>query len=809
MELDSNIINEIKKDIADASGQEIFLIGSIDRESFRINDYNILARGNAHMVPAILSDLRPGQVIIHNHPSGDLTPSGNDIGVAARVGERGIGFAIINNNVDEIYVVVEPKLPKEEVEIKKEDIINIFKPDGKLSEIMRDYEYREEQIEVLNEVILSFNNHCTSLIEAGTGTGKSFAYLIPALYWSYHNGEPVVVSTNTINLQEQLLKKDLLLLKDVLPFPFKAILVKGRRNYVCKRKVKNLEKMHDMFTEDKKLRLEFIKILQWLDDTETGTRSDINFVITNSIWDKIASESDMCLNTKCPYFDTCYFMKARKEVYSADILIVNHHLLLSDAKLKMENRAILPEYKNLIIDEAHNFNNVATYHLGTPFYSKLINKFFERLTEYSYSTIPVIRDNLGDLSSEDKKEVYKIIDTNILQKVKSIKEITVDYFNLLEDFIPESKENKLRMTEDVYQSKDWQKVINKGEKLAGYFKNLGINLNSLYEKLAIQQEKILNGLKEQLIELEGQINNCNQLVTALEFNIYAEDNSYVFWLEKDGQSTGQENAPLDISTLLRNYLWDKISNLILTSATLTINNDFQFYKNALGLKKVSEIKIESPYDYSKQAKLFIPDDIPAANSPQFLNQIINKFTDMLISFGGSTMVLFTSYKMLNYCLKRVKKKINCAGINILAQGKYPRHYIIESFKNNSSQVIFGTVSFWEGVDIKGENLKYLIIMKLPFPVPTEPVAAARRERLKKEGRNDFYSYSLPKAVIRFRQGFGRLIRSRTDSGLIFVADNRIIKKSYGKFFLQSLPQGCPVITDKIDNLIVRGGKNED
>ncbi len=804
VELENKIKNKIRKDIEQASGQEIFLLANIDSKSEQITDYNLLARGNKYMAPAILSDLRPGQVIIHNHPSGDLTPSANDIHIASRVGEKGTGFAIIDNNVANIYIVVEPRLPDEEVKLNRKELISLFRPEGKLAEVMSDYEYREEQIKVLKEVIYTFNNHHNSLIEAGTGTGKSLAYLIPALYWARNNGQTVVISTNTINLQEQLIKKDLLLLEKILPFTFKAVLVKGRRNYVCQRKVNNLKRADDFDINEK----EIAEIFDWIDNTHTGTKSEINFLIAPEFWERIVSESDLCLNTKCPYFDSCFFMEARKEVFSADILIVNHHLLLSDACLKTENNSVLPDYKNLIIDEAHNFTDVATYHLGNPFYSKLLHKFFEKLTDTSYSIIPALRNNINKLNIDDLKTLNNIVDKKILQKVKDIKEINTEYFHILKKYFPRNNKNKLRLTAERINEQEWKNIISTGEKLAGYLKNLAINLNNLYKKLINQNEKIIKNIEEQLIELENIFNNLNQLITALEFNLYSEDDSYVYWLEEERENISQKNAPLEIATILQDILWDNISNLVLTSATLTVNNDFHFYKNSLGLKNAEELVVKSPFDYAQQAKLLVPEDIPAANSPKFFREITEILKKMLLTYGGSTLVLFTSYKMLNYCLEKIETKLNQHGLNVLAQSKHPRHYILKAFKNNSAQIIFGTLSFWEGVDIKGDDLKYLIIMKLPFPVPTEPIAAARREKLKNEGKNDFYYYSLPHAVIRFRQGFGRLIRSRSDQGTVFVADNRIIKKSYGSYFLKSVPDGCPVITDKIDNLISGGNNNE-
>ncbi len=801
-----NTIKEIKNEIETASGNEIFLIGNIDLKSEMVTDFNVLARGNSNMVPAILSDLRPGQVIIHNHPSDDLRPSGADIRIASKMGEKGIGFAIIDNQVKNIYVVVEPRLPIKEKYLDSEKITSLFARNGKLSNHFPDYEYRKQQIEVVNEVICNFNKHQISFIEAGTGTGKSFAYLIPALYWTNLNQQPVVISTNTINLQEQLIEKDLVFLKKILPFSFKSVLVKGRSNYLCKRKLRNLQTIAgEIFEDQPEKETKLKKILNWADNTKTGTRSDIKFLIKSELWEKIASESELCLKTNCPHFSSCYFMKARKEIYSADLLIVNHHLLLSDANLKREHDGILPDYKHLIVDEAHNFNEIATHHLGNPFYYQALNKFLRRLDNSSLSLIPRLRNQLTNMNIDNRRDYLNIIDKKIFPQIKQIEDISKDYFKKLEEFYGKEKEYMLRLTSEFINSKNWEKIKMSGQKLSGFLANLGLSFNKLYERLITLPATKITKIEERIMELESAINNCQQLIKNLEFNLEANKEKFVFWLEKENKfnkvQISQKNAPLNISTLLPEILWDKLDNIILTSATLSVNNSFNFFKESLGLKKSRQLQIKTPFNYQEQACLLIPKDIPPANSPVFLEKVNNYLGELLLSYGSSTMVLFTSYKMLNYCVKKTEKKLNHAGINLLPQGRFPRNYILKTFKNNNSQIIFGTVSFWEGVDIKGDNLKYLIIMKLPFPVPSRPVASARRELLKKEGKNPFLNYSLPRAVIRFKQGFGRLIRSRHDKGIIVSFDNRLSTKSYGKVFLNSLPKECPVKETKIKSIL--------
>ncbi|MFW6389531.1 MAG: DEAD/DEAH box helicase [Halanaerobiales bacterium] len=584
--LNQEIISSIKKDIELSSKQEIFLVGIIDPEKGLVTDYNLLARGNSQMVPAIVSDLKPGTIIIHNHPSGDLRPSAADIRVASRVGNNGIGFAIVSNQVDDIYIVVEPKIPEEEVLLREKEIYKLFKPNGSLSRHLDKYEYRKQQLAVVKEVLDLFNNHKKTFVEAGTGTGKSFAYLIPALYWSHNNNQVVVVSTNTINLQEQLIEKDLVLLKKALPFSFKAVLVKGRWNYLCMRKLKNLEqRAKELYTDQHEKEIELIKVLNWIEETNTGSRSDLNFVIKTDLWDELASESDLCLRTNCPYFDSCFFMKARKEVYSADLLIVNHHLLISDAVLKYESGdtdiGILPEYKNLILDEAHNLSDAATRHLGNPFYLPQFHKYLQRLFHNKYSMIPRLRNKITQLNIFNKKDILNIIDQKIIPQIQKINDYSSDYYKQFELILPE-EEKVIRLKEEIINKHEWQEIINFGDELISYMQKLGLYLNNLYENILNIRVDLLNKLEEILVELESNMTKCQVFIKRLDFNLKADDDDYVFWLERKKSVINQENAPLKISNMLSEMLWNSLDSLLLTSATLTVNNNFNFFKNILG-----------------------------------------------------------------------------------------------------------------------------------------------------------------------------------------------------------------------------------
>ncbi|MGM0601753.1 MAG: helicase C-terminal domain-containing protein [Bacillota bacterium] len=817
-ELLINVKEQIKNEIDNASGNEIFIRAKLSEKNDIIKDFEVLARGNSHSAPAVINNLMAGEMIIHNHPSGDLTPSAADIRLASRMAQREVGFAIINNRADEIYVVVEAGTSKTTKKIDSEEILSYFKENSKLSANLDNFSERKQQLRTAAEIIESFNNNKYSFIEAGTGTGKSFAYLIPALFWNNINSARVVISTNTINLQEQLINKDLVLLNRVLPFSFKSVLVKGRSNYLCLRKFKNFEnefnKNKDDSSADEKI---FNKLLQWKETTKSGERSEIRFPLPADVWMDIASESDLCLKSKCPFFSKCFFMNARKEVFTADILIVNHHLLLSDARLKQEtgsvDRGILPNYNNLIVDEAHNIEEIATDHLGYSVYSALIEKWLNRLSGEKNSLLAVIREDINFFGIEEEKDQLRnMLDQKIIPLTQKVRDIYPQYFNLLSELI-EDKNEKLTVNEKLKNNSKWKEIFESGERLSGFIKNISGYLQLIYDKLYLNLE---DNLDENEMKLTSIIARSQDLVNRIDFNLESDDKDYVFWIES-GYFRGksqlvQKSAPIEVGKFLPDLLWKKMNSIIFTSATLTVADSFDHIKNNTGIKDCSELQVDSPFDYSSQAELIIPKNHPEPGKSDFLNTVKNNLSKLILKSRGSTLVLFTSYKMLDYCYKNLKEDFNDKGIRILPQSELSRKFIIEEFRSSFNTVIFGTSSFWEGVDLPGDLLKYLIMVKLPFPVPGEPLYKAKEKRLREKGQNPFYNLSLPKAVIRFRQGFGRLIRSKNDTGLIILFDRRIMSRKYGRVFLQSLPAGCPVnelSIDKICDKIERNGVKSD
>lgn len=785
----------LKKEIESASGNEIFVRAQLNDKNI-IESFEVLARGNSYSAPAVINNIMAGEMIIHNHPSGDLTPSAADIRLASKMAAREVGFAIIDNQAEDIYVVVEPGKKEKSKDLPKEKILNLFKAEGKLSKELERFSERKEQLCAAEKIIDSFNNHQFDFIEAGTGTGKSFAYLIPALFYNNLNDSRIVVSTNTINLQEQLINKDLLSLARILDFDFKAVLVKGRNNYLCLRKYKNFKKNFEKgeIEVDKEL---FSNLQEWKEETKSGEKSEINFQINSSLWNKVAAESDLCLNTACPFFKSCYFMQARKEVYKADILIVNHHLLLSDARLKEDtgsvDRGILPNFNHLIVDEAHNIGDIATEHLGHHLYKPLLDKWLNSLSGEKKSLLAEIREDIAFYLSNDQDRLRNILDAKLIPTAQKINDLIPQYFNELKAIVNNYQKRKITVDEKLKNTAKWQEFKKTAENLAAYLKNIAGFLQIIYDNLYLD---IDDNTDENEMKITSSINRCHTLIERIEFNLKAEDEDYVYWLEssfyRGSEQLVQKSVPIDSGKFLPDLLWSKLTNIIFTSATITAAGSFEYFYRSTGIKKAEELKLESPFDYSKQAELLLPLNFPEPGADNFLKELVKNLYEIIINSGGSTLVLFTSYRMLNYSYNNLKDKVEKKGIRILSQSELTRNYIMKEFHASYNTIIFGTSSFWEGVDLPGDLLKYLVMVKLPFPVPGQPLYKAKEELLKKEGLNPFYNLALPEAVIRFRQGFGRLIRSKKDHGLIILFDRRVISRSYGKSFLESLPAGCPV-----------------
>jgi len=798
--LSSRAAERMRKNIDSSGDNEVFFQGEYDFEREEVVDVRVVARGNRQMAPAITSSIQPGDCVIHNHPSGDLRPSAADIRIASRLGSRGVGFIIVDNSVEKAYTVVEPEAVGRREELPEEEIASFLQEESPLEGVLDNFSEREEQLQVLRRVIAAFNDNESVLIEAGTGIGKSFAYLLPALYWNDLNEEVVVISTNTINLQQQLMEKDLVKLRSALNFDFKASLVKGRNNYICMRKLKNVLSRGEEDDGDESD--ELYRIAEYIDQQHrqgefSGSYSEFDFAVPSHVWQELRSESDLCLGGNCPHLQKCFFQQAREKVHRSDVLVVNHHLLLSDMILKEESAGILPEFDRLIIDEAHNLPQAAHNISGSEFFPPAALKLLNRLRSSRNSPLVRIRNLEVNLERSIKDEIISILDADIWPLSRRLEEALKDYSQDLKELMP-AGEHSLRMTSensDLVAERAWQ---NQGETALNLFQQIQHKMERIKDLLAEDGNMRAESEDTILREVAGFAERLNKLAAALRLNLNYElhEDDYVFWLERDRSLNGfqlrQQNARIEVDEFLQEVLYSRTASLIMTSATLAVRDDFSYFKKRLGLEASGHFKVSSPFDYASQVSIFAPEDIPGVSDDDFIDEISPDLARFLRSSPGGALLLFTSYKMLHETRESLKPYFRQEDRQLLVQGQASRRQVLSRLRSSGRAVLLGTSSFWEGIDVQGEALSSLVIMRLPFAVPTAPLVAARQERIEERGGNSFLEEALPGAVLRFKQGFGRLIRSGDDRGRVLILDRRLVSRRYGKYFIDSLPDGCKV-----------------
>lgn len=820
-----SVLSTIQSTINEASGNEVFFVGSFSKR-YLIEDVRVVARGNDYSVPAVIESAKPGDVVIHNHPSGTLTPSDQDIQIASVFGNQGVGFLIVNNSASQVYVVVEPFFEREieplDIELTKKALL----PDGRVSEVMGDkYELRDEQIRMLESVTSSFNDNLISLIEAGTGTGKTLSYLIPAVNWALKNEERVVISTNTINLQEQLIDKDIPLLYSAFEDDFSYSLVKGMRNYLCLLRAETIQEgLFEMVDDDEVDSIN--SILDWAKVTDDGSLSDLNFTPPDSVWDKVSAESDSCLRARCPHYSRCFFYKSRREIAASQLLVVNHHLLFSDLAIKgaseSSDAGILPPFKRVILDEAHHLNDTATSHFGMRATKFGIIRVLRRLKRKSkggqgkgliYFTASLATKLVKMYRKGIINDLLRKVEDLLSTKVDTVEQYVGDSFDALYTFclpIVQEKEGgkeeiNLRITEDITEREGWGKIDKK-------FSLLRIRLKELHEEIKAITDILIDyevesDIAKLIVEFKGVENKLDYYSDVISTFLSTEEDGFVRWVEgrmgRGGILSGLGLSPLDISSTLKERLYSKCDTVVMTSATMAVDKSFGFLKSGLGLEdeqRVQELILPSPFNYEEQLLLTIPDDIPEPGNVGYSDAISDLITKAVKASNGNALILFTSYTLLETVYKNIYGELEDDGILTLKQGAFPRGKLLDKFRIEDNSVLFATDSFWEGVDVPGDALKLVVITRLPFRVPTEPIIEARVEYMENQGLNSFTDYSVPVAVLKFKQGFGRLIRTKTDKGAVLVLDKRLISKFYGKFFLNSLPD-CTRLVDSSQNII--------
>lgn len=627
-----------------------------------------------------------------------------------------------------------------------------FERGGLIAEYLEGYVERPQQIrmaEAVDKAILTKRN---LIVEAGTGVGKSLAYLVPFVLWAHSTGERVVISTYTKALQNQLLVKDLPFLKESLDIDFKYAICMGAENYVCLRKANNNSAV-DIFSSAKRLE-EVDRVLEWVSQTKTGLVTDMDFMPDRSVWKHFSRESDLCVGKKCHYSDECYYRRSKIKQQEAQVLISNHSLLFADL---VSEAQVLPDYEALVLDEAHTLEDVATRHFGK---------------EISNGGIRYVLDGIADLVMLGKSGVSSKLD-----KAKQ--------------WLTEAESASKRFFEEVEKSfGDEERTFEFEREL-----DVDIDLAGSFSQLAEALSRVSDEIKDPEMEEEAKAysRRCAHISETADFIFNSYPEGYVFWAsvkKRKGRLNYSFNAaPIDISEMMREYLFSRVAPCVLTSATLSAsgnNNDFSFVKKRLGLDEPMELALDSPFDQKKNVLLYTPEGIadPNARFATYRQQVTEHIIRIYDIMGGRIFVLFTSYDMMNKVACEIAK--TRIDINMLKQGDLPRYVLLDVFKKSEDTMLMGTATFWQGVDVPGSALECVIITKLPFTVPSDPVNAARIKALRDKGLNPFNEYQVPQAVIMFRQGIGRLIRSHSDRGVVAVLDPRVTTRYYGKEFIRPL-----------------------
>lgn len=813
----------IKEEISKSGDNEVFFVGTIGEDG-KVCEVSVISRGNRYSVPAVIEAAVFEQVVIHNHPSGNLTPSEQDIEIASIFGNNGVGFFIVNNDLSDVYIVVEPFRNKEYTEVDTEKLKELFYPEGDIAEALGDnYEYRDEQIAAMANFTRSFNQGNVSIVEAGTGTGKTLSYLVPSIYWSVLNNERVVVSTNTINLQEQLIEKDIPLLQSALDTKFRFSLVKGMKNYLCLLRLETLsDGLFDLGESEEEESVRTIR--EWSKTTSDGSLSDLGFIPSDDLWDKVSAESESCIRVKCPHYTNCFYFKARREMARSQIIVANHHMFFSDLSIKSASNdreaGIIPSYKRVVFDEAHNIVDAATSHFSLRVTKHGLIRTFRRLMSRGAKGEP--KGLVFYAASNASKLPEKLQNSLLQQSMLKTEEIISPRIEYLEDLVRDgfdalykcissagaegSWDINVRITPDTEKLEEWGGIESKFGRINNELGDLVGEIGSFVG--IMEQFESKADLSRLLAEFKGVFNRLTYFKEVIETFFYNDDESNVRWFEgrkgKTGVMAGIGVSPIQVSEELKTNLYGRCSTVLMTSATLAVNKSFDFQKKQLGLegnKRLDELVVDSSFNYKEQALIAIP-DIAEPNERNYKKDLHSFISRAIDISGGHALVLFTSYSLLDDIYNRVKQESEKEGIAILKQGTLPRSKLLEKFRRNKKSVLFATSSFWEGVDISGDSLRLVIITRLPFRVPTDPMVEARVEYLEKQGVNSFMEYSLPVAVLRFKQGFGRLIRSNTDYGVVAVLDSRIKTKSYGKDFLNSLPE-CDITGGKRNDVLKR------
>jgi ATP-dependent DNA helicase DinG len=612
----------------------------------------------------------------------------------------------------------------------------VFAPGGWLARHHPHYEFRPGQLEMAESVAAALENRQHLIVEAGTGTGKTLAYLVPLL----RSGLRTVISTGTKNLQEQLFYKDIPFIKKMFP-QMKVTLMKGRQNYLCRQKLYDIERQPVLDGMDQVE--QYPKLRKWEERTETGDRAELRWLPDSSeLWKKVDARREACTGQKCREFERCFITQMHQRAGESDLLIVNHHLFFADLALRQNDyAALLPDYAALVFDEAHDMEDVATQYFG--------------VEVSSYRVEELARDTEATLRAKDIKS------HEVLSAVGELRRRADLFFELFPR--AEGRSN--------FDNRDSFLEVNRGP------------YSALANALTLLQTE-LTRVPDRPEEINNLVRRILELRAAFELVLESHERNMVYWWERRGRGVFMQATPIDVSTLLRERLFQKVETVILTSATLAVGGTFDFLKRRLGIQNAKERILDSHFDFAHQSLLYTPLHLPDPRQPDFARLAAEEIAQLLKATRGRAFVLFTSYAQMRDVYERLRAHLRYP---MMIQGSMPRTELLDRFRSTPHAVLFGTSSFWQGVDVQGEQLSAVLIDRLPFAVPTDPVTAARIRQINEEGGNAFTDYQVPQAVITLKQGFGRLIRSETDRGILAMLDHRLVRMPYGRVFLESLP----------------------